>query len=308
MLHSAMLEAIQANTLRRNPLFTDPLKPQPLSVEHEMEVLAFLAERPVHTVIMASFIRDNGVVSRLHRGTFYACRDCEGRLEGVALIGHHTLTEARSAAALQAFARLAQDYPLAHMIMGEQEKVSQFWRHYAEGGQQPRLACRELLLEQRWPIPVRETVPGLRLATLEDLPHVMPVQAHMAFMESGVNPAETDPEGFRQRCARRIEQGRTWVWLEDGQLIFKADIMADTPQVIYLEGVYVKPEERGQGYGLRCLSQLSRKLLERAGCICLFVNERDLRSQAFYNRAGYKLSSYYDTIFLRKNHEIGNGH
>src|SRR5215208_6363229 len=67
-----------------------------LKDEDKNEVLAFLEERPVHTVAMAGFIRDNGLVSPLNRGTFYGCRNSEGRLEGVALIGHATLIDART--------------------------------------------------------------------------------------------------------------------------------------------------------------------------------------------------------------------
>jgi predicted GNAT family acetyltransferase len=120
----------------------------------------------------------------------------------------------------------------------------------------------------------------------------------MAFDESGVNPLEADPEGFRRRCLRRIEQGRVWVWAEEGRLIFKADIVSDTPEVKYVEGVWVAPEQRGRGYGLRCLSQLSRELLARSGAVTLLVNEKSPEAVAFYRRAGYKLRSQYDTIFL----------
>ena len=42
------------------------------------EVLAFLAVRPLHTVIMADMIRNHGVQSPLNRGTFYACRNAAG--------------------------------------------------------------------------------------------------------------------------------------------------------------------------------------------------------------------------------------
>jgi predicted GNAT family acetyltransferase len=68
--------------------------------------------------------------------------------------------------------------------------------------------------------------------------------------------------------------------------------------VIYLEGIYVNPSERGKGYGLRCLSQLSRELLLRAKSLCLLVNEQNGQARAFYQRAGYKLHSHYDTIYL----------
>ncbi|MBA3440320.1 MAG: GNAT family N-acetyltransferase, partial [Pyrinomonadaceae bacterium] len=263
------------------------------------EVLDFLAARPVHTVFMAGFIRDNGLESTLNRGSFYAYRDSEGQLEGVALIGHATLVEARSDAALAAFAQLARRGAKAHMIMGEEEKIKRFWGEYAqESEQQPRIVCRELLLEQRWPAEEYEEVAGLRLATLDDLGHVMRVNAEMAYEESGVNPMERDPIGYRMRTARRIEQKRVWVWVEGERLIFKADIVADTPEAIYLEGVYVKTEERGKGYGLRCFSQMCRRLLARTVSICLLVNEENKEAQDFYAKAGYKLQSRYDTIFL----------
>src|SRR2546423_14541052 len=82
---------------------------QALTNGQEDEVLAFLSARPLHTVFMAGMIRDNGLESPFNRGTFYAYRNEAGKLEGVALVGHATLIEARSEAALQAFAKEAQN-------------------------------------------------------------------------------------------------------------------------------------------------------------------------------------------------------
>ena len=59
----------------------------------------------------------------------------------------------------------------------------------------------------------------------------------MAFEEGGTSPMQRDPGGFRNRTSRRIEQGRVWTWYVDGRLIFKADIVSQTPDVTYLEGV-----------------------------------------------------------------------
>jgi uncharacterized protein len=279
---------------------TGYLRVSALTDGSENEVLAFLAANPLHTVVMAGLISDNGIVSPLNRGTFYACRDAADQLEGVALIGHVTMVEVQTEAALKAFAELAaQDNRCAHVILGEQEQVRRFWNYYAQAGQPIRLVCRELLFEQRWPIEVREAV-NLRPATLDDIEQVMPVHAQMAFEECGVNPMEKDPKGFRLRTARRIEQGRVWVLMEQGRLIFKADIISDTPEAIYLEGIYVHPEERGKGYGVRCISQLSRALLQRAQSICLLVNEQNQRAHACYQRAGYKKRGYCDTIFLQQ--------
>lgn len=266
----------------------------------EVEILAFLVERPVHMVVMVGLIRDNGLESPFNRGTFYFCRDSAGRLEGVALIGHATFVEARTDAALRALTRLAQKECDAHMILGEQELIHRFWNYYAAAGQKPRLFCRELLFEQRFPVGAREPVEGLRRATLEDLPLVMPVHAEMARQESGVNPLEADAQGFRLRCARRIEHGRAWVLIRDGELVFKADIASDTPDCVYVEGVYVEEASRQQGVGLLCLSQLTRTLLGRASAVCALVNEQNLAAQALFLKAGYRVRGYYDTIFLER--------
>ena len=274
---------------------------QPLTERHsESEVLDFLAGRPAQAVIMSGLIRDNGFESPFNRGTFHACRGADGRLEGVALVGHAVYVVAETGPALGAFARIAQAQHGAHMILGEREMVGSFWAHYATAGQPPRLFCRELLFEQRCPVPAREPVEGLRPATLDDLLLVMPVHAAMAYEESGVNPLDVDLHGFRMRCARRIEHGRVWVLVEGGDLLFKADIASDTPECVYLEGVYVDPASRQRGLGLSCLAQLSRELLERTKTVSALVNEQNLAAQALFQKAGYKLRGFYDTVFLER--------
>jgi len=277
-----------------------------LTEDDRNEVLAFLAERPVHTVCIAGFIRDNGLVSPHNRGTFYGCRNSEGRLEGVALIGHATLIEARTLRAMEEFGLVAHGYQRTHIILGEKDKVEQFWNYYADEGQEMRLACRELLFELRYAMQVRAEVAGLRRATLEDLEKIAPVQASMAEEESGTNPLEVDPEGFRARCARRIEMGRVWLMEEDGRLVFKADIQADTPDVVYLEGVWVNPSERGKGIGRQCLRQLCQDLLVRTKSVCVLVNEENQRAHTFYRMCNFKMRGVYDSIFLQQTDRRGS--
>ena len=300
--HASERTAAHAD-VRRADVYAAPSATYTLSVAEATEVLAFLDERPLHTVNLASLVRDNGLVSPLNRGTFYGCRDEAGRLEGVALVGHAILVEARSERAAAAFARLAQRHAGAHIILGETAPVGLFWSHYGDGGQEPRRLCRELLLEQRWPVEAREAVSELRLATPDELEELLPVHAGLVFAESGVNPLEVDPEGFRERCLRRVELGRTWVVTKNGRLLFKAEVYAETPQVTYLEGVYVAPEHRRSGHGLRCLSQLTRTLLGRSGSVCLLVNELNVAARSFYRKTGYRQRAVYDTIFLERSRQ-----
>src|SRR6478672_5494974 len=132
------------NVLSKSP---EAVEVQLLTAKDEFEVLAFLSQRPIHTVTMKSLIRDNGLVSPLNRGNFYGCRDINGHLEGVALVGHATLMETVSDRALHALAHVARECSFTHMIMGEQERIAEFWSSYSQAGHQPRLACREWLME-----------------------------------------------------------------------------------------------------------------------------------------------------------------
>jgi ribosomal protein S18 acetylase RimI-like enzyme len=263
------------------------------------EVLAFLEERPAQTAMLSGLIHDNGLRSDFNRGDFYGCRNEYGELEGVALIGHATLFEARTERALYSLANRAQNCTGTHMLMGEQDGVQMFWEFYAGRQARMRKSCREHLLELRSPVELTEEIRGLRLATPEDLDAILPIHAQMAFAESGVNPLETDPEGFRRRYLRRIQKQRTWVRIDSGRVAFKAEIVSQTPHVAYLEGVWVNPDNRSQGQGTDCLLQLSKHLLSRSASVCLFVNEDNTSALRFYERMGFKDKESFDTIFLQ---------
>ena len=279
---------------------------QRLANNDRAEVLEFLAQRPIHTVAMMSLIHDNGLVSPFNRGTFYGCRDLKGQLEGVALVGHATLMETISDRALAALAQVARECPSTHLIMGEKERVADFWSHYSDAGRRQRLACREWLFELNWPGDARETVVELRPARASELELVMPIQAELAFVESGVDPMEVDPQGFRERCLRRIEQGRTWVVVENGELIFKADVVSKIAEVNYLEGVWLHEDCRHKNLGTRFMSGLMRRLLEDTKSVCLLVNETNELAHGFYRKCGFHFRATYETIFLPRREQVQN--
>jgi hypothetical protein len=219
-----------------------------LGNKDKQEVFEFLTIRPVHTVVMTSLIHDNGLESSLNRGKFYGYKNAEGTLEGVALIGHTTLVEARSENALKALALAARasEVPL-HLIMSDGKAAESFWRILVNGTEFPRLKCTELLFEISYPFPVPNCGRAIRQATRAELDQIAAAQAEIAFKECGVDPLQKDRKGFLRRVSRRIEQGRIFVVVEKGKLIFKADIIAETEEAIYLEGIYVAPEHRGRG-------------------------------------------------------------
>jgi GNAT superfamily N-acetyltransferase len=272
---------------------------QELNETNRQEVFEFLAIRPVHTVVMKSFIQDNGIESKDNRGKFYGYRNRAGKLEGIALIGHTTLLESRSDDALLAFALMARisETPI-HIMMSDGDTTEKFWKHFANANQAPRLVCTELLFELNFPFPVQDCKWDVRPAKVDELDQIAEAHAEVAFIESGVNPLEKDREGFLKRTKRRIEKERTFVVFENGKLVFKADIIAETSDVAYLEGIYVAPEYRGQGVAPSCLSKLSLELLNRVQHICLLSNVEFKGAHRSFLKAGFKNTDCCQTIFV----------
>jgi hypothetical protein len=73
---------------------------------------------------------------------------------------------------------------------------------------------------------------GLRPATLDDLELLVPVCAASHEYELGVDPMARDPDGFRWRTKAQIVDGRSWLWVEDGVVLFKAEASAWTPAAV----------------------------------------------------------------------------
>ncbi|HEX5601750.1 MAG TPA: hypothetical protein VFX63_04330, partial [Pyrinomonadaceae bacterium] len=116
----------------------DSLEFAPAAEGTEEEILSALAAPTLTNVVMAGFIRDNGVVSPQNRGRFYVCRNQADNVEGVALIGHSILFEASSESAIEGFASVARRDPSPHLLMGEHNAVQRFWSYYAQGDERPR--------------------------------------------------------------------------------------------------------------------------------------------------------------------------
>lgn len=270
-----------------------------LNESDRSETLEFLSLRPVHTVVMSSWINDNGMASELNRGKFYGYRNSTGTLEGVALIGHSTLVEARTNEALEALAYVARSAETSiHLIWSNGDSAADFWRILHHGTKAPRLTCTEAMFEISFPFAVQPCEWQIRKAEMSELMQVAEAQAEVAFIECGVDPMIRDREGFLKRVARRIEQGRVFVVFDQGKLVFKADIIAETSDVIYLEGVYVSPEYRGKGVGSNCLSSLSLQLLERAEHICMLSNIEFKAAHRSFHKAGFKQTDTCTTLFV----------
>ncbi|HKP67708.1 MAG TPA: GNAT family N-acetyltransferase [Pyrinomonadaceae bacterium] len=263
------------------------------------EILRFLDQRPVHTVAMTSFILDNGVVSELNRGEFYGFRNSKGELEGVALIGHTTLVEARSQDALTALAITAKSSKTPiHLIMSSGNDAHSFWNQLTDYRQQPSLSFTELLFEVGFPFPVQNCELELRMARKEEVVAIAEAHAEVALIETGMNPMLRDRSGFMSRTMRRIEQDRTFVVFDGDKLVFKVDVISETGKTAYLEGLYVAPEYRGKGIGAKLLSNVCLRLLGRVENVCLLSNVEFKDAHRCFYKAGMRNTDACTTLFV----------
>lgn len=139
---------------------------------------------------------------------------------------------------------------------------------------------------------------ALRKATLDDFDLLLPASAATHEGEIGIDPLVIDAEGFRRRTRQQIDEGRSWVWIEDGRILFKAEASAWTPHAVQLQQVWVDPELRNQRYGRRGLRDLIRLLLERVPRVCLFVRADNPAAIKLYEVVGMeRVGSYRSLLF-----------
>ena len=116
--------------------------------------------------------------------------------------------------------------------------------------------------------------------------------------ELGIDPEAFDGPGFVAALRRRLRAGREYVWMEGGQLVFRAAVSAATPEAVLVEGVYTPPEERGLRRGTFGMHEFCRLLLERHRSVVLFVGEDNQRAIRLYERLGFEAFDAYQAAYF----------
>ena len=139
---------------------------------------------------------------------------------------------------------------------------------------------------------------GLRPATPADLDVLVPACARAHQEELGVDPLRRDANGFRWRTRVQIEEGRSWVWVEDGVILFKAEASAWTPAAMQLQQVWVDPPARRLGHATRALRDLLVRLLADVPAVCLFVRAENDAAIRLYETVGMRHVLDYRSVLL----------
>jgi ribosomal protein S18 acetylase RimI-like enzyme len=247
------------------------------------QILDFCAEDPIERV----FLED---VARRGLGRFVALQQ-DGRLTALCHVGANVVPSGRDCAR---FADVAvRGNP--RMIIGIEEAVDELW-----DAARPRLPTpRDDRPGQ--PVYVIDEPPepggtGLRDATLDDYPLILPACAAAHEEEIGIDPLKRDPEAFRWRTQAQIEEGRSWLWVEAGTILFKAEASAWTPTAVQIQQVWVDPSARNRGYAKRGMRDLCRRLLARVPNVCLFVRPENAPAIRVYDGIGMRRTIAYRSL------------
>lgn len=267
-----------------------------LHEEDRVPVMSLLLQDPVQSVILRGLILDYGLCGAELRGSFYGYFT-DHQLVAVALIGHQIITFGEDEA-LPYFAHQAVEMKArGYLMLGPQARVEALWDALAQYGRETRRVSAQRLYVCQQPAARLERMQLLR-ANVAELEVILDAQAEMVMEASGIDPRLTDPAGFRHRVAERIERKRVWIKIEDGKVVFKAELFSDTPDTVYLEGVWVHPEYRQRGLGKSCLTELVHRLLKNHRTICLLSNEDEPLAHQVYEDAGFVHTAAYQARFL----------
>jgi hypothetical protein len=133
---------------------------------------------------------------------------------------------------------------------------------------------------------------------VDDLEHLVQASAAAYLEEVGIDAYGRDPSLFEWRTRVQIEEGRSWIWTEDGRILFKAEASAWTDHAVQLQQVWVEPELRGRGYGKRGLADLCRLLLARTPAVCLFVRPENEPAIRLYEGIGMRSTMTYRSLIF----------
>src|ERR671920_1669688 len=126
--------------------------------------------------------------------------------------------------------------------------------------------------------------PLVRRGAMADLDVLYPACVAMYTEEVGVSPEERGGGPvYRARVAQLVSRGWSFVRVEDGRVVFKAEVAAATPHACQVQGVYVVPDRRGQGLGTAGMAAVVDLALRHIAPVAsLYVNEHNLSARRVY--------------------------
>ncbi|NED82303.1 GNAT family N-acetyltransferase [Streptomyces sp. SID11233] len=263
--------------------------------------LAVLESEPVANAFVTSRVQIAGLDPWRLGGEMWGWY-ANGRLRSLCYSGANLVPICAGPEAVRAFAdRARRAGRRCSSIVGPAEPTAQLWR-LLEPGWGP---AREVRANQPLMVadsPSAEVAPDrlVRRVRKDEMDILMPACVAMFTEEVGVSPLAGDGGLLYQaRVAELIAAGRSFARIEDGKVVFKAEIGATTSQACQIQGVWVAPEFRGRGYSETGMAAVLRHALtEVAPIVSLYVNDYNTPARKSYSRIGFReVGAFMSVLF-----------
>jgi uncharacterized protein len=253
------------------------------------EALAVCSRDPVANVFVASRISAVGLDSwRL--GAEVWGHMVDGRVDSLCFAGANLVPVQADDEAAKAFAgRARRSGRRCSSIVGPAEAVETMWRALEPiWGPARDVRLRQPLMSIETG-PVVPSDPGVRQVRPGELDVLLPACIAMFTEEVGVSPAAGDGGVlYRARVAELISQGRSFARIEDGTVIFKAEVGAATVDACQVQGVWVNPARRGEGLGSAGTAAVVELAMRQISpIVSLYVNDFNAAARRAYTRVGF---------------------
>jgi predicted GNAT family acetyltransferase len=138
----------------------------------------------------------------------------------------------------------------------------------------------------------------IRRGRRDDLDRLTVAAAAMHREEMGVDPLALDPIGWRHRMATLIDRGWVFLLVEGGEIAFKVELSAWTPEVVQLQGVWTRPELRRRGVATAALAAVCAELLAEVPVCSLYLNSYNEPAMRLYRRIGFRQVGEFATVIF----------
>jgi uncharacterized protein len=263
-------------------------------------VRRILATDPVTNVFVDARLQAAGSNLRRLGGQLWGY-DEGSRLVSLCYAGANLVPVAATPAAAHAFAeRAMRTGRNCSSIWGPRDAVAPLWRDLEPVWGPPRGIRADQPFLQLRSQPLVRPDPCVRRVRTGELEPVY--QASVAFFceELGVSPEARDGGAYyRSRVADLVTRGLAFARIEDGQVIFKAEIGVATPSSFQIQGVWVRPECRGRGLAAAGIAAVvAAGLRDVAPVATLYVNDFNLPARRAYARVGFAQTSTFMTVLF----------
>ncbi|MGA5170911.1 MULTISPECIES: GNAT family N-acetyltransferase [Streptomyces] len=263
--------------------------------------LAVLESEPVANAFVTSRVQVAGLDPWRLGGEMWGWY-ADGRLRSLCYSGANLVPICATPEAVRAFAdRARRAGRRCSSIVGPAGPTAQLWRllEPSWGPARDVRAHQPLMVTDR-PSPDVEPDPYVRRIRKDEMDVIMPACVAMFTEEVGISPMAGDGGLLYQaRVAELVGSGRSFARIEDGKVVFKAEIGAATSQACQIQGVWVAPEFRGRGLSETGMAAVLRFALDDvAPVVSLYVNDYNLPARAAYRRVGFQeVGAFMSVLF-----------